>query len=226
MYQEFPLFLHSPLLEWSRSWCFRSMFIAESTLLWIKWWYYVGGMHKEPNVSKVQRLPPQVKGSLLFHPWFNKLKSVNRDLWSPAYKSLNKYHSLGLSQHRLGLNRKHERTSNADIIPACIVQEIHGSPISSHPVTQFQSGWSGSMRVCPKGCPGGNEVMETVWVGKMRKTMLFCLCLWPILQLELRFYCWEWLHWDTFWSSLWTPTLLEVWCSYKSSYTHVLFKTP
>lgn len=46
--------------------------------------------------------------------------------------------------------------------------------------------------------------------GEMRKTMLFCLCLWPILQLELRFYCWEWLHWDTFWLCLWTPTLLEV----------------
>lgn len=106
------------------------------------------------------------------------------------------------------------------------MQETHGSPISSHPVTQFQSGWSGSMRVCPTGRPGGNEVMVAVWVEKMKKTMLFCLCPWPILQLELRFYCWEWLHWDTFWSFLWTPTLPEVWCSYKSSYTHVLFKTP
>lgn len=80
------------------------------------------------------------------------------------------------------------------------------------------------MRACPKGCPGGDEVMMVVRVESMKKTMLFCL--WPVLQLELGFCCEEWLHWDTFWSCLWTPTLLEVWCLYQSSYTHVLFKTP
>lgn len=63
------------------------LFIAWSTLLWIKCWYYVGGKHTQPNLAKVHRLPSQVEGSLLFHPWFNKLKSVNGDLWSSASKS-------------------------------------------------------------------------------------------------------------------------------------------
>lgn len=129
MYQEFPLFLLSPFLQWSLSWSWRSVFIAWSTLLWIKCWHYGGDMHTEPNLSKVHRLPSQVKGSPLFHPWFNKLKSVNREVWSPASKCQNKYHNLGLSQHPLGLDCIHEWTSNTDIIPACNVQENPGAPI-------------------------------------------------------------------------------------------------
>lgn len=171
------------------------MFISWCTLFWIKCWHDVGSMHKEPNLSKVHRLPSQVKRSL-FPPWVNKLKSVNRDVWIPAWRQTWKDKSC---RYRTRLS-------------------CTGKSISLHPVTHFQSGWSGSIRVCPKECSGGNEVIVTAWVEKI-KEMLFCLCPWLIPQLALRNYCWEWLHWDTFWSSFWTPTLLEVWCSYKSSYT-------